>query len=184
MRRTLLPGRPLPGLVLLVMLAAACGSGTDGSSGGGPSGSPGPTGSDPGGDGTPAPEAETPGPWVPSRALAIERFALENALQSALQEPTGAEFMSSTVWTTSGDGVDVRLELSSWFNGAEAEQACAAAAGAEIEMSMALSTPTWSTPEAVYVTRGATCIRVSVARNSQPDLAGAGAVAEALASGN
>jgi hypothetical protein len=184
MRRTLLPGRPLPGLVLLVMLAAACGSGTDGSSGGGPSGSPGPTGSDPGGDGTPAPEAETPGPWVPSRALAIERFALENALQSALQELTGAEFMSSTVWTTSGDGVDVRLELSSWFNGAEAEQACAAAAGAEIEMSMALSTPTWSTPEAVYVTRCATCIRVSVARNSQPDLAGAGAVAEVLASGN
>lgn len=184
MHRTLLPGRTLPGLVLGVMLAAACGSGTDGSSGGGPSGSPGPTGSDSGGNDTPAPEAEAPGPWVPSRALAIERFALENALQSALQEPMGAEFMSSTVWTTSGDGVDVRLELSSWFNGAEAVQACAAAAGAETEMSMALSTPTWSTPEAVYVTRDATCIRVSVARSSQPDLIGAGAVAEALLSGS
>ena len=181
MRWTLFPGRTLPGLVLLVMLAAACGSGTDGSAGGGPSGSPGPTtGSDPGGDGTPAPEAEAPGPWVPSRALSVDRFTLENALQSALQEPLGAEFMSSTVWTTSGDGVDLRLELWTWFNGAEAEQACAAAAGAEMEMSLALRPPTWSTPEAVYVTRGATCIRVSVARSAQADLAGAGAVAEAL----
>ena len=182
MRRMLLPGRTLPGLVLGMMLAAACGSGTDGS-GGDPSGSPGP-GSDSGGDDTPAPEAEAPGPWVPSRALAIERFSLENALQSALQEPSGAEYTSSTVWTTSGDGVDVRLQLWSWFNGAEAEQACAAAAGAETEMSMDLRTPTWSTPEAVYVTRGGTCIRVSVARNSQPDLAGAGAVAEVLLSGS
>lgn len=183
MLRTLLPGRSLPGLMLAVVLTAACGSGTGGPSGGGPSGSPGPT-TDTGGDDTPAPEAEAPGPWAPSRALAIERFTLENALQSALQEPTGAEFMSSTVWTTSGDGVDVRLELWSWFNGAEAEQACAAAAGTETEMSMDLRTPTWSTPEAVYVTRGPTCIRVSVARNSQPDLAGAGAVAEALLSGS
>jgi hypothetical protein len=180
MLRTLLAGRTLPGLVLLVMLAAACGSGSDGPSGGGPSGSPGPTGSDPGGDDTPPPEAEVAGPWVPSRELAVDRFALETALQSALQEPLGAEFMDSTVWTASGDGVDLRLEVRSWFNGAEAEQACAAAAGAETQMSLALGTPTWSTPEAVYVTRGATCIRVSVARGSQPDLGGAGAVAEAL----
>jgi hypothetical protein len=178
---TLLPGRTLPGLVLLLLLAAACGSGTDASPGG-PSGSPGP-GSGPGGDDTPPPEAEAPGPWVPSRALTIERFALENALRSALQEPTGAEYMASTVWTASGDGVDVRLQLWSWFNGAEAEQACAAAAGAETEMSMNLGTPTWSTPEAVYVTRGETCIRVSVARGSQADLAGAGVIAEALLSG-
>src|SRR5215469_4249504 len=124
MRRTLLPGRTLPGLVLGVVLAAACGSGTDGSSGDGPSGSPGPTGSDSGGNDTPAPEAEAPGPWVPSRALAIDRYTLENALQSALQEPIGAEFMDSTVWTTSGDGVDLRFELRTWFNWAEAEQAC------------------------------------------------------------
>ena len=180
MRRTLLPGRTLPGLVLLLMLAAACGSGTDAPSSDGPSGSPGPTGSDPGGDDTPPPEVEAPGPWVPSRALAIDRFTLENALQSALQEPVGAELMSSTVWTTSGDGVDLRLQLWSWFNGAEAEQACAAAASSESQMSLALGTPTWSTPGAVYVTREATCIRVSVARSSQPDLGGAVAVAEAL----
>src|SRR5215472_8425755 len=113
MRRMLLSGRGLPGLVLLLMLAAGCGSATNGA---GPSGSPGPTGSDPGGTDTPPPEAEAPGPWVPSRALAIDRFALENALRSSLQEPLGAEYMSSTVWTTSGDGVDVRLELWSWFN--------------------------------------------------------------------
>jgi len=117
---------------------------------------------------------------VPSRALAIDRFTLENAVPSALQEPVGAEFMSSTVWSTSGDGVDLRLELWTWFNAAEAEQACAAAAGNETQMSLALGTPTWSTPEAVYVTRGASCIRVSVARSAQPDLVGAGAVAEAL----
>ncbi len=181
MRRTLHPGLALPGLVLLLlMLTAACGSSTDGPSGGGPSGSPGPSGPDPGGNDTPPPEAEAPGPWVPSRALAIDRFTLENALRSSLQEPIGAEFMDSTVWTTSGDGVDLRLELWSWFNGAEAEQACAAAAGTETQMSLALSTPTWTTPDAVYVTRGASCIRVSVARTGQPDLAGAGAVAEAL----
>ena len=183
MRRTLLPGRSLPGLLVMMMLAVACGSGSDGSPGG-PSGSPGPTGSDPGGNETPPPEAEAPGPWVPSRALAVERFTMENALRSSLQEPLGAEYMSSTVWTTSGDGVDVRLELWSWFNGAEAEQACAAAAGDEMQMSLALGTPTWSTPEAVYVTRGASCIRVSVARSSQPDLTGASAVAEALLSGS
>jgi hypothetical protein len=166
------------------MLAAACGSGTDGSSGGGPSRSPGPTGSDSGGNDTPTPEAEEPGPWVPSRALAIERYTLENAVQSALQEPIGAEFMDSTVWTTSGDGVDLRFELRTWFNWAEAEQACAAAAEDEAQMSLALGSPTWSTPDAVYVARGTSCIRVSVARSSQPDLAGAAAVAEALVSGS
>jgi hypothetical protein len=180
MRRTLFAGATLPGLVLLLMLTAACGSSSNGPSGDGPSGSPGPTASDPGGDGTPPAEAEAPGPWVPSRALSIDRFTLENALQSALDEPVGAEFMSSTVWTTSGDGVDLRLQLWSWFNGAEAEQACAAAAGNETQMSLALGTPTWSTPEAVYVTRGASCVRVSVARSAEPDLVAAGAVAEAL----
>lgn len=180
MRRTLFPGLALPGLVLLGMLASACGSTTDGPSGGGPSG---PTGSDPGGDDTPPPEVEAPGPWVPSRALAIDRFTLETALQAPLQQPVGAELSRSTVWTTSGDGVDLRLELWTWFNGAEAEQACAAAAGAEALMSLALGTPTWNTPEAVYVTRGASCIRVSVARSGQPDLDGAGAVAEALVAG-
>ena len=164
------PGHGWTGLLLVVLLAVACGAG-----------SPGGTTTDPGsGEDTPPPEAEAPGPWVPSRALALDRFALETALRSALQEPFGAEFSDSTVWTVSGEGVELRLELRSWFNDAEAEQACAAAAGAEAQESLALGTPTWSAADAVYVTREATCIRVSVVRGSRPDLAGAAAVAEAL----
>jgi len=173
------PGRGWPGLLLLVVLAAACGSGTDG----GTSDSPGTTPSGPGGGSgdNPAPaEAEAPGPWVPSRDLALERFALETALQSALQEPEGAEFSDSTLWTLTGDGVELRLRVTSWFNGAEAEQACATTASAGATLSMALGAPTWTTADSVYVTRDANCIRVSVARSSQADLAGAAAVAEAL----
>jgi hypothetical protein len=117
---------------------------------------------------------------MPSRDLALERFDLETALQSALQEPVGAEFSDSTVWTLTGDAVELRLRVSSWFNGAEAEQACAAAAGDGATLSMALGRPTWTTADAVYVARDANCIQVSVARSSQADLAGAGAVAEAL----
>jgi hypothetical protein len=45
---------------------------------------------------------------------------------------------------------------------------------------MALGRPTWTTADAVYVARDANCIRVGVARSSRADLAGAGAVAEAL----
>ena len=173
MRRTLTPGRRWPGLLLLAVLASACGSSTDG-----PSGSPG-TNPDPGGgEETPPPEA--PGPWVPSRALGVDRFTIETALQASLQEAVGAEFSEYTLWTLSGDDLELRLELRSWFNGAEAEQACAAAAGSDAEASLALGAPTWTTDDSVYVTRDATCVRVSVARSSRPDLAGAGAVAEAL----
>jgi hypothetical protein len=180
MRRTLPPG--WPGLLLLVVLTAACGSGTDG---GGPSGASDPTTPGPGtGDDAPPAEAEAPGPWVPSRALAMDRFALETALQAALQEPIGAEYGDSTVWSLSGEGVDLRFELRSRFNGAEAEQACAAAAGNGAQMSLALGSPTWTTGDSVYVTRDATCIRVSVARGSHSDLDGAGAVAAALVSGS
>ena len=175
MRQTLTPGRLWPGLLLLAVLALACGSSTDG-----PSRSPG-TNPDPGGgEQTPPPEAEAPGPWVPSRALGIDRFTIETALQASLQEAVGAEFAEFTLWTLSGDDLELRLELRSWFNGAEAEQACAAAAGDDAQASLALGTPTWTTDDAVYVTRDATCVRVSVARSSRPDLAGAGAVAEAL----
>jgi hypothetical protein len=175
MRRTLTPGRRWPGLLLLAVLASACGSSTDG-----PSGSPG-TNTDPGGgEETPPPEAEAPGPWVPSRSLGVDRFTIETALQASLQEAVGAEFSESTVWTLSGDDLELRLELWDWFNGAEAEQACAAAAGGDAQASLALGTPTWTTDDSVYVTRDATCVRVSVARSSRPDLAGAGAVAEAL----
>jgi hypothetical protein len=180
MRRKLLAGRGWSGLLLLAVLTAACGSSTNGSSG-----SPSPTATDPGtGDGTPPSEAEAPGPWVPSRALALERFALETALQASLQEPVGAEFSDSTVWTLSGEDLELRLELRGWFNAAEAEQACAAAAGNGAQESLALGTPTWTTGDSVYVIRDASCIRVSVARRSQPDLAGAGAVAAALVSGS
>ena len=169
------PGRAWPGL-LLVLLAVGCGTATTG-----PSGSPSGTSDEPGsGDDTPAAEAEAPGPWVASRALAVDRFTLETALQAALQEPVGAEYSESTVWTLSGDGVELRFELRSWFNGAEAEQACAAAAGSDAHQSLALGTPTWATDDSVYVTRGPSCIRVSVTRDSGPDLASAGAVAEAM----
>jgi hypothetical protein len=167
-------GRGYPGLLLLMVLAASCGSGTDG-----PSGTPGAT-TDPSGDEVPPAEAAVPGPWVPSRSLGIDRFTLETALQASLQEAVGAEFSEFTLWTLSGESVELRLELRSWFNGAEAEQACAAAAGSDAQHSLGLGTPTWSTSDSVYVTRDASCIRVSVARDSGPDLAGAGAVAEAL----
>jgi hypothetical protein len=175
MRRTLPPGRRWPGLLLLAVLASACGSSTDG-----PSGSPN-ANTDPGaGEGTPPLEAEAPGPWAPSRDLGIDRFTMETALQASLQEAVGAEYSESTVWTLSGDDLELRLELRSWFNGAEAEQACAAAAGDDAQVSLALGTPTWTTDDSVYVTRDDTCIRVSVARSSRRDLVGASAVAEAL----
>src|SRR5262245_60058936 len=167
MRRTLPPGRRWPGLLLLAMLASACGSST-----GGPSGSP-DTAAGPGsGEETPPPEAEAPGPWVPSRELGIDRFTLETALRTSLQEAVGAEYSASTVWTLSGDELVLRLELRSWFNGAEAEQACAAAAGDDAQVSLAFGTPTWSSDDSVYVTRDDTCIRVSVARSARPDVAG------------
>ena len=175
MRRTLTPGRRWPGLLLLAVLGSACGSLTDG-----PSGSPGRNDSPGGGEETPPPEGEAPGPWVPSRDLGIDRFMIETALKTSLQEAVGAEYSDSTVWTLSGDDLELRLELRSWFNGAEAEQACAAAAGEDPQVSLALGTPTWTTDDAVYMIRNATCVRVSVARSARPDLAGAGAVAEAL----
>ncbi|HET9038441.1 MAG TPA: hypothetical protein VFN45_19650 [Myxococcaceae bacterium] len=177
MRRMLPPGRRWPGLLLLAVLASACGSSTDG-----PSGSPGTNTGPGGGEETPPPEAEAPGPWVPSRDLGIDRFTIETALQASLQEAVGAEYSDSTVWTLSGDDLELRLELRSWFNGAEAEQACSAAAGDDAQLSLALGTPTWTSDDSVYVTRDATCIRVSVARSSRPDLDGATAVAEALVS--
>ncbi len=175
MRRTLTPGRRGPGLLLLAVLASSCGSSTDG-----PSGSPGTNTAPGGGEETPPPDAEAPGPWVPSRDLGIDRFTIETALQASLQEPVGAEYSESTVWTLTGEDLELRLELRGWFNGAEAEQACATAAGEDAQVSLALGTPAWTTADAVYVTRDHTCIRVSVARSSRPDIVGAGAVAEAL----
>jgi hypothetical protein len=68
-----------------------------------------------------------------------------------------------------------------WFNGAEAEVACRAAAGGT-EASLALGTPIWTAADAVYLTQDAACIRVTVTRGTQLDAAGAGAVASALVS--
>ncbi len=167
----------LPALVGAVALALACGSGTDGTS---PSASP--TTADPGsgGDTPPGAQAEAPGPWAPSRALALDRFALETALQSALQEPVGAELSESTVWTLTGESVELRLEVRTWFSGAEAEAACRAAAGDGAASSLSLGTPTWATQEAVHVTLGDACVKVSVVRGPNQDVAGATAIAAAL----
>jgi len=166
------------GLLLgAVVLVVACGSGTDGPSGT-PDTSPGPGIAE---DPPSGAEAETPGPWVPSRPLALDRFALESALQSALLEPVGAEFTDFTVWTLTGDALELQLEVRTWFNGAEAEMQCSAAAGAPA--SLTLGVPTWTTSDAVYVTRDEACVKVTVLRGIQPDVAGAGAVAEALVSG-
>src|SRR5262249_39641738 len=120
-------------------LAAACGQGTEGTTNA-PGGTPdAPGGSN--GDNPPGTEAEAPGPWAPSRSLALDRFALETAVGSALSEPYGAELTEATVWALSGDGVEVRLELRTWFDSAEAEMQCGAAAGPSAEESLGLGTP-------------------------------------------
>jgi hypothetical protein len=134
-------------------------------------------------DAGPAAPAESPGPWAPSRALSLDRFALESALGVTLTGPAGAELESSTRWTWTGEGVDLRLEVRTAFDAAVAERVCAAGAGTNAPLSLARGTPTWTTDDAVYVTRGTTCVRVIVVRGARPDLAGAGAVAEALVAG-
>jgi len=172
--------RFLPALIGALALAAACGSGTDGSSSS-PSETPAPPGA--GGDGPTGPQAEAPGPWAPSRALSLDRFALETALGSALQEPAGAEYSDSTVWTLSGADVELRLEVRTWFDGAEAEMQCRTSAGSGAAESLSLGSPVWTAPDAVYLTQDGACVRVSVARGSVADAAGAAAVAAAMVSG-
>ena len=134
-------------------------------------------------DAGPAIPVETAGPWAPSRAVPLDRFALETALGVTLTGPGGEEFFSSTRWTLRGHAVELRLDVRSAFDRAEAEQVCAAAAGESARMSLALGTPTWTTADAVFVTRNARCIRVSVARASGPDTASARAVAGVLLGG-
>lgn len=169
--------RPLPALVGAVMLAVSCGTGTDGSSSPSPS-----TTADPAPGTDPQTQAETAGPWAPSRALPLDRFALETAVGSALGEPVGGELSQSTVWTLDGEDVQLRLEVRTWFDGAEAEVTCRAAAGGA-EESLALGTPVWTAADAVYVTQDAACIRVTVTRGARPDAAGAAAVAAVVVSG-
>ncbi len=176
MARRLTAGRS-PILVATLALVLACGSGTDA-----PSTSP-TTTDDPGSgvDPSPGTQAVLPGPWAPSRALALDRFALETALGVALAEPAGAELSASTVWTLNGAGVELRLEIRTWLDRGEAEMQCTAAAG--VPVSLALGAPSWTTADAVYVTRGDACVKVSVLQGTEPDVAGAGAVAAALLTG-
>jgi hypothetical protein len=173
-RRTDMERSPRRALLAVVLLALACGSGMDG-----PTGGTSPT-TDPAPDTPAVTPTEAPGPWAPSRALAVNRFALETAVGSALLEPVGAELSESTLWTLGGDGVELRLQVRTWFNGAEAEGRCAAAAGDGAERSLALGTPVWTAADAVYVTQDAACIRVSVVRGNQLDLGGAASVVTAL----
>jgi hypothetical protein len=166
----------LSALVGTVVLAIACGSGVDGTSG-----SPSTTGG-PGPDaGTPDEvQGEAPGPWAPSRALNLDRFALETALQSALQEPAGAELSDATVWTLSGEAIELRFEVRTWFSTAEAEMQCRSAAGSGSVESLALGAPVWTASDAVYIVQDSACVQVTVARSGQTDVAGATAVAAAL----
>jgi len=166
-RRIPIGRSPFRALLVASVLALACGSGTDGLSA-------------PGIDTPSVTPSEPPGPWAPSRALAVNRFALETAVGSALLEPAGAELSESTLWTLTGEGVELRFETRTWFNGAEAETRCAAAAGGQAQHSLDLGTPVWTTAEAVYVTQDGSCLRVTVVRGDRLDLEAAGAVVRAL----
>lgn len=130
--------------------------------------------------GSPGAQNDMPGPWAPSRTLALDRFALETALGVALREPAGDELSSSTRWTLRGDGVELRFDVRSWFNRAEAEARCRGAAGDAARPSLDLGAPVWIAPDAVFLTRGGACVQVSVTRGSAADPAGARAVAAAL----
>jgi len=154
-------------------VAIACGSGS------GPSRAP--ASDQPAQEGIPPGDAlEAPGPWAPSRALRLDRFALETALGVTLVGPAGEELPSSTRWMLVGGDTELRLEVRTEFNGAEAEARCRALAGDGTMESLSLGTPVWTTAKEVDLTRGASCIRVSVTRGGQPDVVGASAVARAL----
>ena len=164
----------VPALVVASALVIACGTGTA------PSRSPS-TEQPVRGDAPPGDALETPGPWAPSRALRLDRFALETALGVALIGPAGDELGSSTRWTLAAGDTDLRLEVRTRFSGAEAEVQCRTLAGDGAVESLRLGTPVWTTANDVYLTRGASCIRVSVTRSGRADPAGAAAVAGVLA---
>ena len=165
--------RTIAALLALSTVVIACGSGA-GPSRAQPTGQPGQAEIPPGD------VLEAPGPWAPSRALRIERFALETALGVALVGPAGEELERSTRWTLVGGETEVRLEVRTGFNRAEAEALCRSLAGDGAVESLTLGTPVWTTATAVDLTRKASCIRVSVTRTGQADLVGAAAVAGAL----
>lgn len=169
--------RALAALLGAGVLALGCGAGTDG-----PTGTPSATSDDPGASpDTPAvPEAEAPGPWMPSRPLALDRFALEAAVGSALADPAGAELSDSTLWTLTGEAVELQFQVRTWFDSTEAEVQCRASAGDGAEESLALGPPVWTTADAAYVTQDSACVQIRVARGSALDGAAAAAVAAAL----
>ena len=161
-------------LVAASAVVIACGTGTV------PSRSP--STDQPVGEETPPGEAlETPGPWAPSRALRLDRFALEAALGVALLGPAGDELDSSTRWTLVGGDTELRLEVRTGFSGAVAEVQCRTIAGDGAVESLTLRTPVWTATNDVYLTRGPSCIRISVIRGGRTDPAGAAAVAAVLA---
>jgi hypothetical protein len=164
----------VPALIAASAVVIACGTGTTA-----PSRSP--PNAQPVREDTPPSDAlEPPGPWAPSRALQLDRFALETALGVALVGPAGAEFGSATRWTLAGRDTELRLDVRTGFSGAEAEVQCRALAGDRAVQSLSLGTPVWNAANDVYLTRGASCIRVRVTRSGRADPAGAAAVAGAL----
>jgi len=166
--------RAVPALFAASAVIIACGAGRD-------SAEPPAMRDDP--HGSPGAQNDAPGPWAPSRALALERFALETALGAALSEPAGDELSASTRWSLRGDGVDLRFEVRSWFNRAEAELRCRDAAGESAQPSLDLGAPVWIAPDAVFLTRVNACVRVSVTRGTAADPAGARAIARVLVHG-
>jgi hypothetical protein len=160
-------------LVMVSAMVIACGTGTV------PSGSP--STEQPTREDMPPPDAlETPGPWAPSRALRLDRFALETALGVALIGPAGRELARSTRWTLTGGDTELRLEVRTRFSRAEAEVQCRTIAGDGAVESLTPGTPVWAAANEVYLIRGASCLRVSVTRGGRADPTGAAAVARAL----
>jgi hypothetical protein len=90
------------------------------------------------------------------------------------------ELGSSTRWTLAGGDTELRFEVRTAFNRAEAELQCRTLAGDGAVQSLRLGTPVWTTTNDVYLTRGASCVRVRVTRSGSADSAGAVAVAGAL----
>jgi hypothetical protein len=155
----------------LLALAAGCGS-----TGGGESTAASPVS-------VVQPEAEPSAAMtaLPSRSIAFDHFALEGAVNSELSDADGVDGDVSTTWALHGDGVELRMEVSSWFSQVEAEVACQSSAGDGAEPSLAWGTPSWTTEESVYVTQRASCVRVTVLRGRERDGTAAAAVAGLLA---
>jgi hypothetical protein len=160
------------GLALLGALAAGCGSTGEEGSAGTPSSRVPPVG-----------EPALIRTALPSRTVDYDHFALEGAVGSLLSAGDGVDGADSTTWALHGDGVELRLEIWTWFSSAEAELNCRLQARGGAEPSLALSSPTWTTDQSMYLTQGADCVRVTVLRGRDPDGASEMAVAILLIAG-